>query len=191
MLDNSGRAERQREKFGLQLQHRLGDRRAHLVWLGAVVVLTTAAGVVHWFVTGRLFSAAAGQPEFRPAIALALTAPTPLVLAALVPATEPWARGIQRADRAMDRLRPRVVDGRAILGAYAVCLLLASLVLGPGANTLAMLGLGSVAMVAVVAGWRWSAASRESTMRPVTAMKIVVLVVAGLFFLNVAAGGRP
>jgi hypothetical protein len=37
----------------------------------------------------------------------------------------------------------------------AVCVVLASLVLGPGAKTLAMLGLAGVAMVGVVVGWRW------------------------------------
>jgi MFS family permease len=190
MVDNIVSAEQQREVFGLRVQRRLGRRRAHLAWLGAVVALTVAAGSVHWFIIGSLLSAVSGHPELRPAFALGLTALTPLVLAAvLVPDTEPWARELRRASRATDVLLPRIHDGMAILGAYVMCLVLASLVLGPGANALAMLGLGTAAMLAVVVGWRWSAASRERTLRPFTAMQIVVLVAAGLWFVNLAAGG--
>jgi len=79
----------------------------------------------------------------------------------------------------------------AILGGYGVCVAVASVVLGPRANTLAMLGLAGAAMAAVVAGWRWSASSREETMRPVTALRIVGLVVLGLWFVNLAAGSHP
>jgi hypothetical protein len=78
----------------------------------------------------------------------------------------------------------------AILIGFALCLVLADVALGKVANQLVVVGVGCLLTVGLVVGWRWSAASREKTLRPSTALTIgsVALLVLGIIYL--AVGGR-